>query len=439
MSVIRFPLNTDHLAIAASCTVTNSEMKNYGFFDCNTAGMSVALPTPCEDLSLVVTIWSENSGASQTLSGAFKSGASAVMEAYGTYTLFCVRIGANYKWALMGEVAVIPNLETDVDAYVDAHIAEPDFIASGTGFPHVTGGVLDTESKLVQDGDVDPAAAISQSKLNLAITDVEIDVDAAISQSKLDLAITDSDVDPAAAISQSKLHLAITNSEIDAAAGIAQSKLAQPTGTGFLHVTSGVMNAASKLVVNADVADNAAIAQSKLAQPTGTGFPHVTSEVQDAASKLVEDVDVHASAAIVESKLSLNFPTHSNANDPVAIATFVGTLGWSGGAPTVTEEVYRQQTIAKNVFWKADVKGTNGNDATTMTLTFPAGLVPSDVDMIVPVKCLVSVNSGAYVDKVATLDCEDGTAGNRKLTVSTGTLTDIQPFRIIISGRHEIA
>ncbi len=344
-----------------------------------TAAMSVALPTPCEDLSRVVTIWSENSGASQTLTGAFKSGASAVMEPYGTYTLFCVRVGVNYKWALMGEVAVIPDLETDVDAYVDAHIAEAGVLAVGTGFVHVTDGALDGESKLVQDGDIDPGAAISQDKLSLAITDDEIDSDAAISQSKL--------------------NLAITNSEVGAAAGIAQSKLAQPTGSGFPHVTTGVM---------------------------------------DASSKLVEDADVHASADIVESKLSLDFPTHSNANDPATIATFVGTLGWSGGAPTVTAEVYRQQTIAKNVFWEADVKGTNGNDATTMTLTFPAGLVPADVDMIVPVRCLVSVNNGAYIDKIGTLDCEDGTAGNRKLTVSTGTLTDSQPFRIIISGRHEI-
>ena len=50
--------------------------------------------------------------------------------------------------------------------------------------------------------------------------------------------------------------------------------------------------------------------------PTGTGFVHVTAGVQDAAAKLVENADVHASAAIVESKLSLNFATHSNANDP---------------------------------------------------------------------------------------------------------------------------
>ena len=43
---------------------------------------------------------------------------------------------------------------------------------------------------------------------------------------------------------------------------------AAPTGTGFRHVTSGVEDAASKLVVNADVDGAAAIAVSKLAPGT---------------------------------------------------------------------------------------------------------------------------------------------------------------------------
>lgn len=50
--------------------------------------------------------------------------------------------------------------------------------------------------------------------------------------------------------------------------------------------------------------------------PSGTGFRHVSGGVEDSAVKLVENVDVHPAAGIQESKLALNYPTHSNANDP---------------------------------------------------------------------------------------------------------------------------
>lgn len=121
------------------------------------------------------------------------------------------------------------------------------------------------------------------------------------------------------------------------------------------------------------------------------------------------------------------------------VATFSPTLGWSGGAPTVTGEVYRQQTLNKLCIWHADVSCSDGANATTMTLTFDGARVPTDVNMKVPIKALVSVNAGAFVEKVATLDCEDGTPANRKVTVSTGTLTTGQACRILLRGEHEIA
>lgn len=66
--------------------------------------------------------------------------------------------------------------------------------------------------------------------------------------------------------------------------------------------------------------------------PTGTGFRHVTAGVEDAASQLVSNADVASGAAIVESKLSLNFATHSNANDPSAgeKSALAGTNGTPG-------------------------------------------------------------------------------------------------------------
>ena len=63
--------------------------------------------------------------------------------------------------------------------------------------------------------------------------------------------------------------------------------------------------------------------------PTGTGFRHVTSGAEDAGAKLVQNADVANSAGIVESKLSLNYATHSNANDPTSDqkAALAGTNG----------------------------------------------------------------------------------------------------------------
>jgi hypothetical protein len=51
---------------------------------------------------------------------------------------------------------------------------------------------------------------------------------------------------------------------------------------------------------------------------TGTGFIHVIGGVIQAAAKLVTNAEVDAAAGIVESKLSLNFPTH--------VATSIGGL-----------------------------------------------------------------------------------------------------------------
>lgn len=68
--------------------------------------------------------------------------------------------------------------------------------------------------------------------------------------------------------------------------------------------------------------------------PSGTGFRHVTNGVEDGAAQLVTNADVAANAAIAESKLSLNFATHSNANDPAAgeKSALAGTSGTPGNA-----------------------------------------------------------------------------------------------------------
>lgn len=74
--------------------------------------------------------------------------------------------------------------------------------------------------------------------------------------------------------------------------------------------------------------------------PTGNGFRHVSDGAEDAAARLVTDADVALAAAIAESKLSLNYPTHSNANDPAPgeKTALAGTSGIPGaGNPYVTD------------------------------------------------------------------------------------------------------
>ncbi len=130
-------------------------------------------------------------------------------------------------------------------------------------------GVSSPAYGLIANANVDAAAAIAYSKLNLAgsIVNADVNASAAIAYSKLNLAtsIVNADVNASAAIAYSKLNLAtsIVNADINGSAAIAYSKLNLATS-----------------IVNADVAAGAAIALNKLAAVTadralisdGSGF-----------------------------------------------------------------------------------------------------------------------------------------------------------------------
>lgn len=95
----------------------------------------------------------------------------------------------------------------------------------------------------ILNADVDPAAAIAYTKLNLAtsILNADINAAAAIAYSKLNLAtsIVNADINAAAAIAYSKLNLAtsILNADVNAAAAIAWSKL-DKTGSSLADLTT---------------------------------------------------------------------------------------------------------------------------------------------------------------------------------------------------------
>jgi len=75
--------------------------------------------------------------------------------------------------------------------------------------------------------------------------------------------------------------------------------------------------------------------------PTGTGFRHITSGVEDAAAKLVANADVDNAAAIAESKLALNYATHANTNDPTTDQK--AALAGTSGTPSVTNKYVTNQ------------------------------------------------------------------------------------------------
>lgn len=105
--------------------------------------------------------------------------------------------------------------------------------------------------------------------------------------------------------------------------------------------------------------------------PAGNGFRHVTGGAEDPVARLVADTDVAPAAAIAESKLSLNYPTHSNTNDPAAEekAALAGTSGSPGsGNKYVTD---------------ADPRNTNARTPTTHGSTAHTGTIgtPSQVGL----------------------------------------------------------
>ncbi len=130
-------------------------------------------------------------------------------------------------------------------------------------------------SQKIMNKDVDNAAAIAYSKLNLtgSVKNADIQAGAAIPYSKLTLSggIVNADIATAAAINYSKLLLtgSVVNADIVAAAGIPYSKLTLTGAILGADIAAGAAIPYSKLtlsggIVNADVATAAAINYSKL-------------------------------------------------------------------------------------------------------------------------------------------------------------------------------
>jgi hypothetical protein len=169
-----------------------------------------------------------------------------------------------------------------------------------------------------------------------------------------------------------------------------------PTGTGFVHITSGVQDSAAKLVENADVHASAAIAYSKLNLSGSIVNADVNASAAIAYSKLnlassIVNADVNASAAIAYSKLNLSGSiVNADINASAAIAgskitpnfgTQALTAGTSAlGTTTSANSIVGSITFTTKTFSTTGTIDTSTNDmiiyadttSAGFTLTLPA-------------------------------------------------------------------
>lgn len=180
-----------------------------------------------------------------------------------------------------------------------------------------TGTQIEVKAGGISNTQVNAAAGIVYTKLNLSnsIVNADINTAAAIAYSKLNLSnsIVNADINTAAAIAYSKLALtnSIVNADINASAAIAYSKLNL-----------------SASIVNADIAAGAAIAYNKLAaltanralQSDGSGFVSV-SAVTSTELGYVSGV-----TSAIQTQLDAKVTGPASATDN-ALARFDGTTG----------------------------------------------------------------------------------------------------------------
>ena len=161
------------------------------------------------------------------------------------------------------------------------------------------------------------------------LTDANIASNANISQSKLNLAITNSEVDANAAIAQSKLNLSIANADVASNAAIAQSKLAT--------LSIGTSELASEAVTNAKVDANAAINASKISYQH-PGSASVARPLDTRLDTVININDFIPLSVTDTSANTVNCATYIN-NAINALPSTGGTIIFPPGLYRLTSEI----------------------------------------------------------------------------------------------------
>lgn len=211
----------------------------------------------------------------------------------------------------------------------------------------------------IANANIDAAAAIAYSKLNLSgsILNADINASAAIAYSKLNLAtsILNADINASAAIAYSKLNLSasILNADISASAAIAYSKLNLATS-----------------IVNGDISASAAIAYSKLSLGTSIVNTDISASAAIAYSKLnlsasVVNADIHATAAIALSKLAALTVSRALVSDGsgfVSVATTTATeIGYINGLTSSAQTQLDARVSKSTLTTKGDIYVATGS------------------------------------------------------------------------------
>lgn len=252
--------------------------------------------------------------------------------------------------------------------------------ASGlaAGLAHVDASGNFTSSALV-NADVDAAAAIAYSKLNLSSSIVNADVSssAAIAYSKLALTgeIVNADVSSSAAIAYSKLALtgSIVNADVAANAAIAGTKIAPNFGSQNLSTTGNVSGAAATFT-GALSADSAAITNGLTAATAtiGSSGGSTTFSVDSAGNVSASGTLAVTGATTLSSTLSAGASTLASASITGA-ATVGTTLGVTGAATFSSTLSAGASTLASATITGAATVGTTlGVTGATTLASFSA-------------------------------------------------------------------
>jgi len=267
-----------------------------------------------------------------------------------------------------------------------------------------SGGTAQEYSKLV-NANIDSAAAIDYSKLNLgtSIVNADINASAAIAYSKLNLSgsIVNADINSSAAIAYSKLNLStsIVNADVSGSAAIAYSKLNLSSSIVNADISGSAAIAYSKLnlatsIVNADISGSAAIAYSKLSLGTS-----------------IVNADISGSAAIAYSKLSLS--------NSIVLADLASAIKSGSGSALVS--------TSGASFTLADFDGGAASNTSRITLPKASKASLDALTRKEATLCYASDEDKVYVDTGSTL-VELAQAAT---TVTSGTYS---PTATIVSG-----
>ena len=233
-----------------------------------------------------------------------------------------------------------------------------------------SGGVVAISSDVIVNADINSAAAIAYSKLNLSdvIVNADINSAAAIAYSKLNLsgAIVNTDINSAAAIAYSKLNLSGAIVNADVAAGIDAVKLADGTvtNTELQYINSLTSNAQTQIdgLVSGAVTD---VLDSTFAiKDDGDGTKKIAFQASGITTGTTRTVTMPDADVTLISASSTDTLTNKTIDEASNTLTGVATLT---GTQTLTNKTITALKVGVSAGNTANVNSAQGDNPITTT------------------------------------------------------------------------